>query len=187
MSLIKRYATTVNEQADGTVPNSGQRFEFSYLIPGREDAEEKLGASGPSIFNADIDSPEEIETTFKNQLQSVAPSNNPDFIEGVDLNYGKAKVDSLLLKGEATLKNHANVDDKPQYGAPNIRTGDMNDPGATRDKVDLPRRNAGYGSRMPSEDHEHIPSSTREKIGTYFNSNIRRSPSGLGVSHPTRG
>jgi hypothetical protein len=184
--MSRRYATTVNEQADGGDGAVGQRNAFASDIPGRSDADSKLGASGPSIFNADIESPEEIERIFKNQLQSVAATDHPDFSNGVDLNYGKAKIDSPLLKGEKSLKDYAATDDKPQYGAPNITTGDMNAPSERTDSSDLPRRNAGYGSRIPGELHEHVPAVTRDRIGSYFSNNDRRSSNGLGVSHPTR-
>ena len=185
--MSRRYATTVNEQADGMPGQISQRDAFARDIPGvRSGLREKLGASGPSIFNADIETPENIESIFKEQLNKVSALDHPDFSNGVDLNYGKAQEDSALLKGSKSLKDYAETDDKPQYGAPNITTGDMNAPGDRTDSSELPRRNAGYGSRIPGELHEHVPAVTRERIGTYFNSNDRRSSNGLGVSHPTR-
>lgn len=179
MSL--RYATTKNQQAD--LDSIGQRVSFSRDIPGREDADEKLGKGSSFSFGDTLPSHDEIELVFKGAMDGVGDDLNPDFRDGVNLNYGKAAEDSPLLGGTKTLKDHTDAVDKPQYGAPNVRTGDMNNPTDVKAEIDLPLREAGFGIRDVDGDDVSKPAKTRERIGTYFNNHTRRSGD-LGTSKP---
>ena len=179
--MSRRYATTTNEQAD--LDENGQRAKFARDIPGRTGELEKLGKGSSSSFENALPEHGVIEQVFKAAMDGVGDDLNPDFRDGVDLNYGKAAEDSPLLGGTKTLKDHTDADDKPQYGAPNVRTGDMNNPTALKADIDLPLREAGFGIRDVDGLDVSKPANTRERIGTYFNNHTRRSGD-LGTSEP---
>ena len=181
--MSRRYATTTNEQAD--LSENGQRDKFARDIPGRKGADEKLGKGSSSSFVDTLPEHDVIEQVFKNAMDAVGEDLNPDFRDGVDLNYGKAADDSKLLEGARTLKDFTDADDKPQYGAPNVRTGDMNDPTAVKAGINLPLREAGFGIREVGGDDVSKPAKTRERIGTYFNNHSRRTGP-LGTSNPNK-
>lgn len=188
--MLERYATVRNIQADGSddTGTSGQRARFATDIPGRSDLNSpKLGAASnfsDYFLSGQIPTKEEIEAFYKTALQSVAPFLNPDFNQRVDLNYGKADVDSPLLSGDKTLSDLTAAQDQPQYGAPNISSPNVNSPNEPRPAGEpLPLREAGFGNRSDEEPHEHIPSTTRSTIGEYFNNHSRRTGP-LGTSKP---
>ena len=184
--MSKRYATVENIQADGADESGtgGQRLAF-------KKGESERGVSNPArlsnLFpksNISLEgyNPEE---KYEDEVDGVAVRGNPDFIEGVNLNYKTAE-ESELLKETANLSDlNMTVGDKPQFGAPNITTPDVNDPLADRERTSsVERKEAGFGTREIEGENVNSPKLTRERIGKYFTEHSRRSPRGFGTSKP---
>lgn len=188
--MSRRYATIVNEQADQA--EIGQRAKFARPIPGRTGDAPKLGAADYSpefdlkrafpkmsteltgydpvaIFN-DADNEHSI-TPF------IPADANPDFVSQVNLDFSSADFQEDLFE-------KLNTTDKIQAGAPNVSTGDMRTPGVRGAYVEIPRRNAGFGTREIDGVNVNKPSDTRENIGNYFERHTRGLGRGLGTSKP---
>lgn len=163
MSL--RYATVENLQADGVEGGEGQRDAFRRR-------ETELGVSNPSRLNT-LFPKENIELVgynpssdvFKDDSDGVDSSNllgNPDFNDGVNLNYEGSPSFNL----EAIVES---AQDKPQHGVPNVRVekDDLTDPLSSREATSSPRRLGGFGSEYQINDLEK-GKVKRERIGKYF-------------------
>lgn len=183
MSL--RYATIENLQADGVEGGEGQRDAFSRR-------ETELGISNPSrlstLFpkeNIDLVGYNPSSDVFRDDNDGVDSSNmlgNPDFNEGVNLNYEGSPSFNL----EATIES---AQDKPQHGVPNVRVekDDLVDPLSSREATSSPRRLGGFGTEYQINDLEK-GAGKRETMSKYFKNgipiHIRGSKSRLGKSDP---
>lgn len=181
--MSRRYATIINEQADGTEGGPGQRQAF-------KKGESELGISSlDRSGNLFPDSPlysdeYDPEESYRSVIDGLRVENNPDFIEGVNLNFSQGD-DEPLLQGASLESSIGSVSDKPQYGAPNITTPDVNNPLETRERTsNVEQKEAGFGVREIDGENVHSPAVTRERIGKYFSSHSRRSPRSLGTSKP---
>jgi len=168
MSL--RYATIVNEQADGTgeAGTGGQRAAF-------KKGESEIGISNPvrllNLFpksNADLVNYNPTDLFKDNIIDETnvgspkdTDSGNPDFQEGVNLNYDGSPSFNLEERIETT--------DKPQHGVPNVRVekDDLADPLSAREPSNSPRRLGGFGTEYQINDLEK-GKIKRERIGKYF-------------------
>lgn len=184
--MSRRYATIKNEQADGTDESGtgGQREAFK---KGESDLGiSSLERSGNLFPNSPLFSEEyNPEESYKSVVDGLKVENNPDFIEGVNLNFTQGN-EEPLLQGVSLESSNDSVSDKPQYGAPNITTPDVNNPLEARERTSsIEQKEAGFGVREINGENVHNPVITRERIGKYFTENSRRSPRSLGTSKPT--
>lgn len=179
MSL--RYATVTNEQA------SVQRLaalNTGANIPGRTDADEKLGIASSSVLSKAFPQRDiklgahDPETVYNEKMIQIDGDVNPDFRDTVKLDFSSANFEEDL---EAVISS---TGDLIQAGAPNVSTGDMNLPGVRPLSVILPRRDAGFGSREIDGVNVNVPSDTRDRIGNYFERHKRRDAAGFGTSKP---
>ena len=174
--MSSRYATTVNEQADGADGSPGQRSFFAKDIPGRTDKTQKLGAASSNILNESFPQTSDIRDynpreEFTNRTDTIAASANPDFAFEVKLDYSHE--DGPYGYSLSSVVTDADVKDKPQYGAPNIlvESDDIHDP--TGDRVEgpkVPRRNAGFGVREVGGIDVASPAAARERLGDIISS-----------------
>tara|TARA_Y100001972_G_scaffold60334_1_gene73840 strand:- start:6440 stop:6997 length:558 start_codon:yes stop_codon:yes gene_type:complete len=181
--MSRRYATVTNLQADGVEGGPGQRDAF-------KKGESEFGISDVSrsknIFpDSPISSGEyDPEVVYEAVIDGNRVNDNPDFLEGVNLNYSAADREPLLSGADLSDLNET-VTDKPQYGAPNITSPNVNAPFEARETTsDIERKEAGFGTREVAGDNVNDPQLTRERIGNYFTTSTRRTERSLGTSKP---
>ena len=182
--MSQRYATVINEQAD--LQRTAFKADNKADIPGRSDRDdEKLGVASSSILNEAFPQRDsklgghDPEVVYNEEMAVIAGDDNPDFRNNVLLDFSSANLSAL-----DNLETQLSTDDLIQAGAPNVSTGDMNTPGTRTSRVNLPRRDAGFGSRVIGDVNVNVPSATRDRIGNYFERHKRRDALGLGTSKP---
>lgn len=166
--MSRRYATIVNEQADGTGELADSQREAFRV------GETELGAADigrlDGLFpksNIGLVGYDPL-TEMKNTIDSNTLINeNPDYGEGVNLNYVKDNLKRSFKLFDQVRDEGAK--DKPQHGAPNVRVtpDDLKNPDGDRVFTESPRRLGGFGTEYKINDMRQ-GLSQRVKIGRYL-------------------
>ena len=183
--MSRRYATIQNLQASGASSTdssiesengraSGSQRE-AYFETADRAGNASLGVGNPArsskIFISGLSDYDPAEI-FKETVDSLSPARgNPDFSEGINLNY--ASMPNFQLPDHIE-----NGEDNPQHGVPNIRVTkeSLTNPEAFRQKSRSPQRLGGFGTEYQSNDLSKRRSgdfespNKVERIGRYFSS-----------------